>query len=104
MKQSLKLELSVYDLSKETKVLLEGGSLCQADYRSYWADITSVIDGIAGDQYPGVSLPDEATFTEPVLKDIPAAWWKLMKFSPEMEKAMKKFWKKHPEDSIEWND
>lgn len=104
MKQRLKLDLSVYDLSKDTKALLGGGSLCQEDYRSYWANIINVIDGIAGDQYPGVSLPDEATFTEPVLKDIPAAWWKLMKFSPEMEKAMKKFWKKHPEDSIEWND
>jgi hypothetical protein len=103
MRQSLKLDLSVYDLSKETKALLENGSLCQEDYRSYWADITSILDGIAGDQFPEVSIPDEAAYDKPVLKDIPAAWWKLMKFSPEMEKAMKKFWKKNPTGSIEWN-
>jgi hypothetical protein len=103
MRQSLKLNLSVHELSKETKTLLEQGSLCQENYRDFWADISAVLDGIGDDLFPGVSIPDEATYAEPVLKDIPVAWWKVMKFPPEMEKAMKKFWKKNPTGSIEWD-
>jgi hypothetical protein len=37
------------------------------------------------------------------LKDIPPSWWKVMRLLPEMEKAIKKFWKKNPSGYIEWD-
>ena len=35
--------------------------------------------------------------------DIPPSWWKVMRLLPEMEKAIKKFWKKNPSGYIEWD-
>ena len=103
MRQSLTLNLSVYDLSRNTRAHLYNGYSLDDSADRLGTDIRGILDGIADDLFPGVTLPDEAVYTEVALKDIPASWWKAMKFPPDMEKAMRKFWRKNPSGSVEWS-
>jgi hypothetical protein len=93
------------DLSKTAKSFLEK-RFVQEDYKSYWIDIASLFDDLGGCDgntiFTGVKLPKKFNMNKLTVADIPKEWWKLMAFSPKVEKAIKAFWKKHPEGEVEW--
>jgi len=79
----------------------------QEDYKSYWISIDALIENLGdiecGTVFTGVKLPAKFNFDKRyTVEDIPKEWWKLMKFPPKVERAMKAFWKKHPTGEIEW--
>jgi hypothetical protein len=91
------------NLPKAAKSFLEQGFM-QEDYKSYWIDIEVLIDDLACETiFTGVKLPEKFNFDKQFkVTDIPKEWWRLMKFPPKVERAMKAFWKKHPSGEIEW--
>jgi hypothetical protein len=100
-----KLSFNPEELSETAKSYLEQHFM-QEDYKSYWIGIESLIDELGSTTpiFTGVELPKKFDFDKRfTLADVPKEWWKLMKFSPKVERAMKAFWKKHPTGEVEWS-
>jgi hypothetical protein len=100
---TMKLSFVPTELSATAKSFLEQRFM-QEDYKSYWCSLESVLEDIAQEDtiFTGVKLAGQLNWEKVSLKDLPAGWWKLMKFSPKVEKAMKAHWKKYPTGHVVW--
>jgi hypothetical protein len=92
----LKMAFCIDELPTPAAKRLANGYCIDDDPDHLWFDTDAILDGIAEGRFPGVTY-------DAGMETIPAAWWKLMKFEPKMERKIKKFLKENPNGEVEFS-
>jgi hypothetical protein len=90
------------EFPEHAKQYFRQGFCLEEDEEQFWCDECSIFDGIAEGTFPGVTVKLDKDGCVPDGTSIPAAWWKLMKFPPKMEREMKALFSKYEDSAVEW--